>query len=489
MEKKEITLQFTNYKLFEKKTFELSDYNVFLVEGPNSAGKTTLITALQEMFLVSALTTDPVTTGAHEGSKTFQIPDKDGNIVTVQHTYDRSKAKGKFVAFDKDGNPLRKVGEIRELLGTYTRLTTEQFFDMAKTAEGRRRIISDYFVQFLTPEELGSLKKLQDLEGVNYDMRTDAKKKLDSAEERMLDYKLTPADEELLTHKVAAHKRLNQLKTSRDDVKLFDHNIKLLEERDRNLQEQIETIEEGLADDIMGIQEDLDTWQAELKDLERQMVFLKGKIKGAEEFLKNPGAETKDKVDGLKKLLKENRDEMEQKRKEATAPDMTLEVLDASIAKGEKMLSDIAICESRKESYEKAEKEYLETKENWEALDKKVEQARGNIKALYASSALPSGVQIEDDTFTLNGYEFSETQISESKAKLVIAEIMCQVDTSPLLVMGNAGSFGQDRLNELCGLAEKHNKIMFLEKVVDDTEDVRVVGIVHNKVTKEDKLF
>jgi len=487
---KEIILSFKNYKLFQDTEFKLDDYNVFMVVGNNEYGKTTVITALQEIFGVIALTDDPVTTGSTEGSKTFQIPDKDGNMVTVKHTYDRSKAKGKFVAFDKDGNPLRKVGEIRDLLGTYSRITTEQFFDKARTAEGRREIINEYFVQFLTEGELGLLKKLQDLEGVNYDLRTAAKKELDTAESKALDYKPTPADEQLLSQKVASHKLLTGLKSQREGVMFFDNNMKVLQERDSNLRFNLGQEDNKLAKAITDTEEEVGYLKEEITELEISLARCKKTLKGHEAFLKNPDTEYRDRIDGLKKQIVENNNSMDRLREESGDPKMTLAELDARLEKGEKMMSDIAIRESRSKDYSKAKKEHEEAEKEWTDLENKVNKARRDIKALYASSALPAGVQIENDTFTLQGFEFSETQISESRAKLVIAEIMCQVDTSPLLVMGNAGSFGEERLNELCALAEKHNKIMFLEKVVDDTEDVRVVGVVHNKVTKsDDKLF
>jgi len=106
---KEIVLSFHNYKIFQDREFNLGEYNIFLVTGKNESGKTTIITALQEMFGAISLTDDPVTTGSSEGSKTFVIPDKDGNMVTIKHTYDKTKARGKFVAFNEDGTPFRQV--------------------------------------------------------------------------------------------------------------------------------------------------------------------------------------------------------------------------------------------------------------------------------------------------------------------------------------------------------------------------------------------
>ena len=484
---KEIKLEFKNYKLFQDRTFNLEAFNVYLVSGINDSGKTSLITSLQEMYGIFALTNDPVTTGSTEGSKTFTIPDKEGNMVTVKHTYDRSKAKGKFVAFDKDGTPYRQVGEIRELLGSYSRITTEQFFDKAKTAPGRKEIVNEYFVQFLTDTEISSLNKLKDLEIVNYDMRTDAKKEVDLVEKRMGDYKPTAGDEEMIEKKVNSDKLLKQLKHDRNDIALLDKNLEILNERGDSLQEKLDTLEFNYAELIDDKKVDLGEMKEEEKGLERKLKKLQEEIAETEKFLATPDEDHKNKVDGIRKLIIENDKEVDNAKEKAGNPDMTLEALDERITKGDKLMNDIAICESRTGTYNEAKKDYEEALKEWEGLDQKVEESRAKIKQIYASSSLPSGVQIEDDTFTLNGFEFSETQISESKAKLVIAEIMCQVDTAPLLVMGNAAAFGKERLNELCSLAEKHNKIMFLEKVVDDIEDVRVVGVVYNKELSENK--
>jgi len=487
---KEIVLEFTNYKLFKEKTFNLENFNIYLISGPNESGKTSVLTALQEMYGVFPLTSDPLTTGTTEGSKTFQIPDKEGNIVTVKHTYDRSKAKGRFVAFDKDGTPLRKVGEIRELLGTYSRITTEQFFDKAKTAEGRREIINDYFVKFLTEEEIVALRKQKDLEVVSFDARTAAKKDVDDAEKKVQEYKLTPSEEQLLAQKTASQKLLANLRGQRDSIKLLDSNLKVLQERDASLQDKLDDIESYVQEAVVKTETQLPEMREELEELELQVKQLKENIKDSEDFLKDPFAKRKDEIDGLKKQIAENKAEIEKEKKEAGDPDMTLEKLDERLSKGEKMMGEIAICESRSANYEKAKTEFDAANKAWQDLDDKVAGARKSVEDIYANSALPPGVKIEDDTFTLNGFEFSETQISESKAKLVIAEIMCKVDTSPLLIMGNAGSFGEERLNELCSLAEKHNKIMFLEKVLDDEEEVKVVGVVYNKkISTNQKLF
>ena len=487
---KEIVLEFKNYKLFEEKTFNLESFNVYLISGRNESGKTSVITALQEMYGVFPLTSDPLTTGTTEGGKTFQIPDKDGNIVTVKHTYDRSKAKGKFVAFDKDGTPLRKVGEIRELLGTYSRITTEQFFDKVKTAEGRRDIINDYFTKFLTEDENAALRKQKDLEAVNFDARTAAKKKVDDVENKVQEYTLTPSEEQLLAQKTTSQKLLAKLKGQRDSIKFLDSNLKVLKERDVSLRDQLDGIETYVQEAIDKTETQLPEMREELEELELQVKQLKKNIKDSEDFLKTPFAQRKDEIEGLKKQITENNSEIEKEKEKAGDPDMTLEQLDERLSKGEKMMGDIAICESRSENYEKAKTEFDAADKAWQDLDAKVAKARKSVEEIYANSALPPGVKIEGDTFTLNGFEFSETQISESKAKLVIAEIMCKVDTSPLLIMGNAGSFGEERLNELCELAEKHDKIMFLEKVLDDEEEVRVVGVVYNKqIGNDEKLF
>ncbi len=484
---KEIKLVYKNYKLFSDKEFNLKDFNVYLVTGKNGVGKTSLVTSLQEIYGVVSLTNDPITTGSTEGSKTFTIPDKDGNMVTIKHTYDKTKAKGKFVAFDEDGTPFRKVEEIRELLGSYSRITTEQFFDKAKTPEGRRTIVDEYFIQFLTEGEIVALRKAKGLEEVHYNLRAETKKRLDATELHMLNYKPTVFEKEMMGKKLESDKLLKTLRHDRDGVALFDKNMQILNERDRNLRENLTTLETEVDTRIINAKESVVGFKKELEELEKRVFVTKACIKNTEEFLQDPNKEYKDKIDGFKKQELENDKAIALEKEKAGNPDITLADLDKRIAAGDKLISEIAICESRMKDYKRAKGEFEDTGTEWQSHDEKVHGYRRDIRDIYTSSSLPDGVQIENDTFTLNGFEFSAEQISESKAKLVIAEIMCQVDTSPLLVMGNAASFGKERLNELCGLAEKYNKIMFLEKVVDEIEDVRVVGIVYNKDVSEDE--
>jgi len=478
---KEIQLTFHNYKLLQDSEFNLGDYNIFMVEGKNDAGKTSLVTAIQEIYGVTSLTDDPVTTGATEGHKTFKIPDKDGNMVTVKHSFDRSKAKGRFVAFDKDGTPYRQVGEIRELLGSYSRITTEQFFDKAKTAHGRREIINDYFIQFLTDTEIASLKKAQGIVAVNYDMRTDKKRSLETAELTMLNYKLTASEEEMVAKKIESDKLLKTLKADRDRVKFFDQNMRVLTERGASLKEKLQIMDENHEQLVTDVSQGLIDLRDEREELLKRVKAVEDKITESEKFMADPESDYRGIAEGVKKQIKENDEAIEAEVEKAGNADMNLTELDKRIEAGDKLMNGIAVCESKKENYGKAKQDFQDTEKEWKELDQKIEMYRGQIKQIYAGSSIPTGVQIEDDTFTLNGFEFSAEQISESKAKLVIAEIMCQVDTSPLLVMGNAAAFGKERLNELCRLAEKHNKIMFLEKVVEDIEDVRVVGVVYNK--------
>ena len=98
---------------------------------------------------------------------------------------------------------------------------------------------------------MGSLKKLQDLEGVNYDLRTAAQKELDVAERHVGDYKLTPADEQLLGQKVSSQKLLVNLKESRDEVKLYDKNMQVLKEREANLDVQRKSLQAGIDEEII----------------------------------------------------------------------------------------------------------------------------------------------------------------------------------------------------------------------------------------------
>jgi len=120
-----------------------------------------------------------------------------------------------------------------------------------------------------------------------------------------------------------------------------------------------------------------------------------------------------------------------------------------------------------------------------EKLETEITTRRNRVIEIYTNSKLPAGITINEDSFSFHGYDFSKEQVSESEAKLAIAELMCQIDTAGLIVLGNAAVFGKDRMDQICEIAKKYNKKVFLERVIDDLDEVRLVGIVDVTETKE----
>jgi len=59
---------------------------------------------------------------------------------------------------------------------------------------------------------------------------------------------------------------------------------------------------------------------------------------------------------------------------------------------------------------------------------------------------------------------------------LAIVKLMFNISDCKIIIVGNTGNWGGPRLQKLGEECEKHEKIAFLTRIIDEAEDVRVVG-------------
>jgi hypothetical protein len=108
---------------------------------------------------------------------------------------------------------------------------------------------------------------------------------------------------------------------------------------------------------------------------------------------------------------------------------------------------------------------------------------------ILSNSNLPEGLVIESDSeFTYNGFNFSETEISESEAQLLLAKLTIPIYDGPYFRMGNADIYGKKALKELNELANKYGKVLAMEKVDDNTDDVYVECLVYDELENLQKV-
>lgn len=111
-------------------------------------------------------------------------------------------------------------------------------------------------------------------------------------------------------------------------------------------------------------------------------------------------------------------------------------------------------------------------------LEAELNIVKEKIKAIYKNSKLPAGLEIEEDSFSLNGFVFDETTNSESEAWMAVIELMCQITDCPLLVIGAWETFDKNKKNKIIELSQKSNKFVIGTQVVDDLVEPKVVTIV-----------
>lgn len=433
---------FENYKNFSKYNKKLADYNILIVTADNEKGKTSVITALQETYLGRSLTPEPLKRGETEGFTEIKVKDKNGNPAIVKHSFDKKDQKGKFIIVDKDGKAYNKVSDFGELLGVYFPITVQEFFDLAKTVPGRRELIDDYLMKCLNDNERKSVyiidTKIKPTTGTLFSDRTQTNNKVDHYKSLIEEVKFSKQDNDMLENGEAAKEQLKKLKGEKDKIattklrkSTMENAVKALDATKENILAVLETEEDK--NDIGGC---IESVIMNLKDKilnidvsEEREKFLIDKCQKGESFIENY------------EKLKIKDDELKRNKE---------------LLKG----------------WEKTLKEQNE----------QIEELREKKKNIYKNSKLPAGLEIIGDTFTLDGFDFDDKQVSFSKASLAIIELMFTISDSKLIVGGTASEYGPDKMKELGELVEKYDRTVVLTKVVGGQTDVKIVGVIEGEV-------
>ena len=437
-----IGLEIKNYKSIAGLEIPLNDYDVIVVEGKNRAGKSSLINGILENITATNLTDEPLKRGEIDGEKKVIIQDKDGKEIVIVHDFDKKSPLGKFYAI-QNGEKISSVKKIREILGEVNTYTVDEFFHMCKTIPGRRKFINEILFRCLSDEEKAELTEINSennsTNGTLFTKRSDIKRQIEvlkaatgltTEEETILDGKaqlktdLTSNEvkkaayadlKSLLNRVIAKCNPLNSLNVSDEELQLIG---KLPEETSKTVNAYVIAEKELVAKND-SIKKIIEGCTAKISELDIQISEINTKLDKVKQIeYKKEGADTaEEKLKGLENLLKE-----------------TQEKIDENIKRKDEILS---------------------------------------------TSELPKGLQIQDESsFTYNGFNFNENEISESEAWLLLAELTIPIYSCKYFRMGNAAIYGKDALNKLVELAAKYDKIIALERVNDDMENVYVEGMI-----------
>ena len=469
----DIKIKINNYKLLENFEQEYKDCRVLLVTADNEKGKSSLIRGIIENMTAKSVTDDPVTHGKMEGNKTFTIPDKDGNQCVIHHEFSEKDKKGSFYAIDHKGKKISSVNKIRELVGTFEELSIETFYNMQKTAEGRRKIIKNYFYPLLMPEQIERINEIDEQTskgGSLFNERAEVNSLIKYLESQLEANKLSEKDiilanehDSIVEEISNTEKTLNEYQKAR----LFSDSIK----------EKIYEVEENLNNIPIEIEYFLSEFKNKTDKNNKEIEELKLKIQALEKDNNEMAIHKGQKLSQIGEREKELTTKLKNLKEESSK-----EVDVSYIFETEKTLNELRTYRDKSlqainnlEIYNKSFNDIQQKCEHQSHLQKKIDQMRKEKLDILSNSKLPAGLVIDGDEFTWNGFSFNDAQISKSSAMLVIAEILCNVIGAKIVYIGEKALFNEERFKQLVKIAEKYGKIPVLEQVIDKQNEIKVI--------------
>jgi uncharacterized coiled-coil DUF342 family protein len=450
----DINIKLSNYKLFENKELSVADAKMLIISGPNEIGKTSIITAIEEAWSLKGFTPVPLKEGAEQGYKAITGQDIDGNPITIVHNFSKMDQKGSFYAIDNQGKTIKSVGKIRELLGVFKPVSLEEIYFLVSTPDGRRKFIKEYIYPILEEEKITQINALtaevNEKTGKVFLERRDVNAQLKAETNILNSIAFTKEEEHILEVGASFNESISKLKEELELEKALLHKCDLVDEKANQLRSEAKT----MADSLKENEERIEALEQELETLRNKNANLLQKI-----------AQKKDEFDALQ--------DTSHTRSVATKK---IEEYKDTIAEGEAANETYRMLSAKKESLKDATKRVDSLNAKAIMLSEEIEGKRQQIKDILSGSSLPSGLEIEEDNIRINGFDFDQTQVSESTAKLALAELLCKLYTARFITMGNLGAFGKERLSELFRIAQEHDKIVILEQVDDSTDDIRIIA-------------
>lgn len=466
----DITIQIQHYKLLKNYNESFKNARILLVTGKNEIGKSSLIRALIENITATSQTDDPVTHGELTGSKSFTIPDKNGNNITIVHEYSNSNKKGSFYCIDHEGHKIKEVGKIREIIGIFEEISIDTFYSLQQTAAGRRKIIENYLYPLLQPDERAEIVKINtetEKGGTLYDSRTTVNQEIAFYSNMISDIRTTEEDKILAAEYDNIAAEINKLE---QDV---------LNQRERAI------IAQNTLQKTSELNDSLSKYPALYLELKTETdSYVKSKEQEIEEYAMKISKAKQDieasQLNYKTKLTKLQNEELAtsealKKHKSAVASIEPIINYDEKLSELRQFKDQSLQAKSKIEKYDDIREKHKSAQEKALALENEIAMLRKKKKQILENSKLPSGLSIEEDSFTWNGFKFSDTQISKSSALLVIAEILCNIVESKIVYLGEKALFDEERFKKLVAIAERYGKIPILEQVIDYQNEIKVI--------------
>ena len=262
----------------------------------------------------------------------------------------------------------------------------------------------------------------------------------------------------------------------------------------------IDTVDSKITEETASLKNESSTLQTTIKSneetvttLEKEIEDLKAQIKAKEERIQSVN-ETIKQVTAQKDLKDAAILEIEKKyatqkvEAEAYVSNQfnieTYESNKARIDNGAKIIERITKAKNTSESIAPVELKMKEKQEVWDKHDKEVTEFRNKVVELTKSYPLPNGLSVTEDGITIDGLIFDESQVSESKLMLTLVELLARINTAKFIHAGKYDAFGPARFKELCEIAHKYGKNVYLETVAHGQTEIKVSCVINDDPSK-----
>jgi hypothetical protein len=92
----------------------------------------------------------------------------------------------------------------------------------------------------------------------------------------------------------------------------------------------------------------------------------------------------------------------------------------------------------------------------------------------------------DEGYLTINGLRFDEKQTCESDTILLVAQLMCKMNDTPIQIIGDASLLDYNKLDKLYDIAEANGKIMFVDEIDRSLDKLVIVG--YEKKHKDEEV-
>lgn len=433
----------------EEQKFNLGRVNAII--GKNSSGKSSLINIIQTMMSVKGFMEEPVTQGQANGYCEYHGVDLNGNKIIIKWMVDKDNKNGKFnaaVIIDDKPKSISDPKKIMELIGNYYPLSVHDAFNMVKTSDGRKNFIENYIYKILDEKHRTRIEEIdlqitsksnKQTENNLYQQRRTAKILQDDAAKKVSLLRLSNDDEETLKNTDDIKVKLDELKLERDDFNKIEMEISEIKNKKshyvQNKSRLLENINELIAFSIFP------------------------------ETILEKFNERMDKIyDHLDKQIKEKQESVSQER---------FNNLSEEIALLSSKYNSVSNLLSKKQEFNKAQTSLNELIEQVNKLEKEITGLKEEKKTILKSTTLECDLEINDDTFSVNGFTFDQTSTGEAETQFVLLDLLSMISDNELLTVDDWSMYDSNTKKKIIDLATKRNKIVIGQQV-EDVENVKV---------------